>query len=45
MQVQKVADLWAKLMTENLGYPKFAAQGGDIGAGVRRVSATRTRTR
>ena len=34
MQVQKVADLWAKLMTENLGYPKFAAQGGDIGAGV-----------
>ena len=34
MQVQKVADLWAELMTENLGYPKFAAQGGDIGAGV-----------
>ena len=34
MQVQKVADLWAKLMTENLGYAKFAAQGGDIGAGV-----------
>ncbi len=34
MQVQKVAGLWAKLMTENLGYPKFAAQGGDIGAGV-----------
>lgn len=34
MQVQKVADLWAKLMTENLGYPRFAAQGGDIGAGV-----------
>ncbi len=34
MQMQKVADLWAKLMTENLGYPKFAAQGGDIGAGV-----------
>ena len=34
MQVQKVADLWAKMMTENLGYPKFAAQGGDIGAGV-----------
>ena len=33
-QVQKVADLWAKLMTENLGYPKFSAQGGDIGAGV-----------
>ena len=34
MQVQKVADLWAKLMTENLGYPRFAAQGGDIGTGV-----------
>ena len=34
MQVQKVADLWAKMMTENLGYPRFAAQGGDIGAGV-----------
>ena len=34
MQVQKVADLWARLMTENLGYPRFAAQGGDIGAGV-----------
>ena len=34
MQVQRVAGLWAKLMTENLGYPKFAAQGGDIGAGV-----------
>ena len=34
MQVQKVADLWTKLMTENLGYPKFSAQGGDIGSGV-----------
>ena len=34
MQVQKVADLWTKLMTENLGYPKFSAQGGDIVAGV-----------
>ena len=34
MQVQKVADLWARLMTENLGYPEFAAHGGDIGAGV-----------
>ena len=28
-----VADLWAALMTE-LGYERFAAQGGDIGAGV-----------
>ena len=34
MQVIQVADMWAKLMTENLGYPRFAAQGGDIGAGV-----------
>ena len=34
MQVLKVADMWAKLMTENLGYPRFAAVGGDIGAGV-----------
>ena len=34
MQVHKVADMWARLMTENLGYPRFAAQGGDIGAGV-----------
>ena len=34
MQVLKVADMWAKLMTENLGYPRFTAQGGDIGAGV-----------
>ncbi len=28
-----VASLWAKLMA-GLGYPRFAAQGGDIGAGV-----------
>ena len=34
MQVSKVADMWTKLMTEGLGYPRFAAQGGDIGAGV-----------
>lgn len=26
------ADLWHKLMTEVLGYPKFSAQGGDWGA-------------
>jgi len=29
-----VADLWHRLMTEGLGYPRFAAQGSDIGAGV-----------
>jgi pimeloyl-ACP methyl ester carboxylesterase len=34
IEVQRVADMWAKLMAENLGYPRFAAQGGDIGAGV-----------
>jgi pimeloyl-ACP methyl ester carboxylesterase len=33
MNSQKVAQLWAKLMT-SLGYARFAAQGGDIGAGV-----------
>jgi pimeloyl-ACP methyl ester carboxylesterase len=34
MEIGGVADLWARLMTENLGYPRFAAVGGDIGAGV-----------
>ncbi|MEK3685196.1 epoxide hydrolase family protein [Paenibacillus sp. FSL R10-2736] len=34
-----VAELWAKLMTEHLGYPKFAAAGGDIGSGVTRYLA------
>jgi pimeloyl-ACP methyl ester carboxylesterase len=34
MEVQRVAGMWNTLMTENLGYPRFAAQGGDIGAGV-----------
>lgn len=34
MDVQGVAGLWHTLMTVNLGYPRFAAQGGDIGAGV-----------
>lgn len=29
-----VADLWAKLMTEELGYERFAAAGGDMGSGV-----------
>jgi len=30
---QKIADLWARLMT-GLGYARFGAQGGDWGAGV-----------
>jgi pimeloyl-ACP methyl ester carboxylesterase len=34
MHVFKVADLWAKLMTEGLGYRRFGAQGGDWGASV-----------
>ena len=34
MHVLKVADLWAKLMTEGLGYQRFGAQGGDWGASV-----------
>ena len=34
MEVQRVAGMWNKLMSQNLGYPKFGAQGGDIGSGV-----------
>lgn len=33
MNSQRIADLWAGLMT-GLGYDRFGAQGGDIGAGV-----------
>jgi len=29
-----IADLWARLMTDVLGYPRFGAYGGDIGASV-----------
>jgi len=35
----RVADMWAKLMTEELGYPKFGAAGGDVGSGVTRYLA------
>ena len=35
----RVAELWIKLMTDNLGYSKFAAAGGDIGSGVTRYMA------
>lgn len=31
---QAIAALWARLMTEVLGYGRFGAHGGDIGAGV-----------
>lgn len=34
-----VAGIWAKLMTEELGYNTFAAAGGDIGSGVTRYLA------
>ena len=34
VNTRKIADLWARLMTEGLGYPQFCAQGGDWGAGV-----------
>jgi pimeloyl-ACP methyl ester carboxylesterase len=30
----KISDLWHELMTEKLGYKKFAAGGGDMGSGV-----------
>ena len=30
----KIADLWASLMTDGLGYSRFAAHGGDWGAGI-----------
>ena len=33
MNAFRIADIWAHLMTE-LGYARFAAQGGDLGAGV-----------
>src|ERR1035437_3311173 len=35
----RISELWAKLMTEKLGYSKFAAGGGDIGSGVTRYLA------
>jgi len=34
-----ISELWTKLMTEKLGYRKFAAAGGDIGSGVTRYMA------
>lgn len=35
----QVSELWARLMTEELGYKKFAAAGGDVGSGVTRYLA------
>ncbi|MAG30082.1 MAG: multidrug MFS transporter [Deltaproteobacteria bacterium] len=34
MDTNRVADLWAKLMVDVLGYERFGAQGGDWGAAV-----------
>ena len=34
MEVARTAALWEVLMTQHLGYARFAAHGGDIGAGV-----------
>ena len=34
MNYWRIADLWAKIMTEELGYQQFVAQGGDWGASV-----------
>src|SRR5262249_59030585 len=31
---EQVAELWHTIMTEVLGYRRFAAHGGDLGAGV-----------
>ena len=36
-----VAGLWKKLMTENLGYSKFYAAGGDVGMGVTKALASK----
>jgi microsomal epoxide hydrolase len=35
----QVSELWATLMTEKLGYSKFAAGGGDLGSGITRYLA------
>jgi pimeloyl-ACP methyl ester carboxylesterase len=39
MTSSAVAELWAKLMTEVLGYERFAAVGGDIGTNVTKALA------
>jgi microsomal epoxide hydrolase len=35
----KISEMWAKLMTQQLGYRKFVAGGGDVGSGVTRYLA------
>ena len=34
MNTRRIAELWDQLMAGELGYPRYAAQGGDWGAGV-----------
>jgi pimeloyl-ACP methyl ester carboxylesterase len=34
VNVARIADLWARLMTEKLGYSRFGAHGGDWGAAI-----------
>jgi pimeloyl-ACP methyl ester carboxylesterase len=41
MSTEAVADLWKVLMTENLGYEKFYAAGGDMGMGVTKALASK----
>ena len=41
MTSEAVADLWKTLMTENLGYTKFYAAGGDIGMWVTKALASK----
>lgn len=38
---EAVADLWKVLMTENLGYAKFYAAGGDVGMGITKALASK----
>lgn len=41
MTSEAVADLWKTLMTENLGYSRFYAAGGDVGMGVTKALASK----
>jgi pimeloyl-ACP methyl ester carboxylesterase len=41
MNSEAVADLWKSLMTENLGYEKFFAAGGDVGMNVTKALASK----
>ncbi|QBD74617.1 epoxide hydrolase [Ktedonosporobacter rubrisoli] len=38
-QLSHTAELWARLMADELGYKQFAAAGGDFGSGVTRLLA------